>query len=294
MSNDNNDHLQPRAFERRIKEVYDSMPGSERVLADRVLEYPGDVIICSATELAELAGSSKAAVSRFVKRLGYNDFRDMQKEIRHAQTTGDPIFLTSGRMKEAPGKGGLLTAHFEQDIDCMRQTLANLEEETVLAVAEKIVSARRIVCLGFRNSHFFAAYARRLIINTRPNVSVLPGAGQMLMEDMSDLCEDDLVLAVGLRRRARALGETMALMHGQKVPIAYITDRRAISTPKYATWTLACHVRGTSLFDSYASVISLINFICTQANELGGKASRQRLVRIEEMMDLLGELDTGN
>ncbi|MBB4120361.1 MurR/RpiR family transcriptional regulator [Martelella radicis] len=294
MTNDKTNPLQPRAFERRIKAAYESMPGSERVLADRVLEYPGDVIVCSATELADLAGSSKAAVTRFVKRLGYNDFRDMQKEIRHAQSTGDPIFLTSGRKKDEAEKTGLLAAHFEQDIDCMRQTLANIDEETALAVAEKIVSAKRIVCLGFRNSHFFAAYARRLMINTRPQVTVLPSAGQMLMEDMSDLGEDDLVFAVGLRRRARALGETMALLQRQNVPIAYITDRRAVSTTKYATWTLACHVRGTSLFDSYASVISLINFICTQANEIGGKPARQRLVRIEEMMDLLGELDSSN
>ena len=200
MPNKQTEATQPRAFERRIKAVYASMPGSERALADRVLEYPGDVIMCSATELAELAGASKAAVTRFVKRLGYNDFRDMQKGIRQAQTTGDPIFLTSGKMKKE-AKQGSLAAHFEQDMDCLRQTLENIDEEAAVAVARQIVKARRIVCLGFRNSHFFAAYARRLIINTRPNVMVMPSAGQMLMEDMSDLGEKDLIFAVGLRRR---------------------------------------------------------------------------------------------
>lgn len=283
----------PRAFERRIKAVYDAMPGSERALADRVLEYPGDVIMCSATELAELSGASKAAVTRFVKRLGYNDFRDMQKEIRQAQTTGDPIFLTSGKTT-AEAKQGSLAAHFEQDMACLRQTVENIDEETALAVARQIVKARRIVCLGFRNSHFFAAYARRLIINTRPNVMVMPSAGQMLMEDMSDLGEKDLIFAVGLRRRTPTLGKTMELMQKQNVPIAYITDRRAVTTTKFATWPLACHVRGTSLFDSYVGVISIINYICTRANHIAGKPARERLGRIEEMLELLGELDSSN
>lgn len=291
MPNKQTKAVEPRAFERRIRAVYETMPGSERALADRVLEYPNDVIMCSATELAELAGASKAAVTRFVKRLGYEDFRDMQKEIRQAQTTGDPIFLTSGRKK---GKAGSLAAHVEQDMDCLRQMLDTIDESVVAEVARRIVDARRIVCIGYRNSQFFAAYARRLIIHIRPDVMLLPGAGQVLMEDMSDLGREDLIIAVGLRRRTPVLGRTMELMQKRKVPIAYITDRRAVTTTKYATWVMACQVRGTSLFDSYVGVMSLINFLCTQATELGGAAARKRLRGIEEALDLLGELDSSN
>ena len=41
-------------------------------------------------------------------------------------------------------------------------------------------------------------------------------------------------------------------------------------------------------------MISLINFICTRANDLAGKPARQRLGHIEEMLELLGELDSSN
>lgn len=284
---------QPRAIERRIRAVYETMPGSERALADRVLEYPSDVIVCSATELAALAGASKAAVTRFVKRLGYDDFRDMQKEIRLAQTTGDPIFLSSGKMKKAAAAGSL-AAHLHQDMDCLRQTLENIDEDAAVEVARRIVKARRIVCLGFRNSQFFAAYARRLIIHIRPDVTLLPGAGQVLMEDMADLGPKDLLFAVGLRRRTPALGSAMELMRNKDIPIAYVTDRRAVKTTKLATWSFACQVRGTSLFDSYVGATSLINFICTRATEIAGRSGRIRLQRIEDMLEMLGELDSGN
>jgi DNA-binding MurR/RpiR family transcriptional regulator len=284
---------QPRAIERRIRAVYETMPGSERALADRVLEYPGDVILCSATELAELAGASKAAVTRFVKRLDYNDFRDMQREIRQAQTTGDPIFLASGQMASNDG-GDAVSAHLEKDIACLTQTFEKIDEKAIEQVARQIVDARRIVCLGFRNSHFFAAYARRLIVHIRPDASVLPAGGQVLMEDMSDLGREDLIFAVGLRRRTPLLGSTLKLMHQKKVPIAYITDRRAVTTTKYADWTFSCQVRGTSSLDSYVGVVSLINFICTHAMTLAGASGRKRLRRIEDMLEMLGELDSSN
>jgi DNA-binding MurR/RpiR family transcriptional regulator len=293
MPNKETADAQPRAIERRIRAAYETMPGSERALADRVLEYPSDVLLCSATELAELAGASKAAVTRFVKRLGYGDFRDMQREIRLAQTTGDPIFLAS-RPARAKDDGGSVASHLDNDVACLRQTFEKIDEVAIEAAARRIVDARRVVCLGFRNSQFFAAYARRLIVHIRPNVVLLPAAGQVLMEDMSDLGRDDLILAIGLRRRTPLLGSTLKLMNERNVPIAYVTDRRAVTTTKFANWTFPCQVRGTSSLDSYVGVVSLLNFICTRAMTLAGSAGRKRLGRIEEMLEALGELDSSN
>src|SRR5690606_30877121 len=111
MSKNKADPTEPRAIERLIRSKYDEMPGSQRALADRVLEYPNEVLLYSATELADRVGASKAAVSRFVKRLGYADFREMQREIRHAQMTGDPIFL-SARPEQGQSS---LSRHLEHD-----------------------------------------------------------------------------------------------------------------------------------------------------------------------------------
>ena len=190
----------PRDIERQIRSVYNSMPGSERALADRVLEYPNEALLHSATELAALAGASKAAVSRFVKRLGYSDFREMQREIRQAQMTGDPIFLTA-----TPRAGeSTLDAHLEHDLSCLRQTIDGIDAEGMEQVAQAIIAARRVVCLGYRNSYFFAAYVRRQLFQIRRDVMIVPSAGQMVMEDISDLGPDDLLIAIG---NAEAAGE---------------------------------------------------------------------------------------
>lgn len=283
----------PRSLERRIRAIYEEMPGSERALADRVLEYPGDVLMCSATELAELAGASKAAVSRFVQRLGYSGFRDMQREIRAAQSTGDPIFLTTGLVGRRKVEDPLQT-HFERDMHCLRETFARLDPAVIHEIISQITGAKRVICLGFRNSYYFAAYIRRQLLLLHPRVDLVPTEGQTLIEYTGDIDKDDLLLVFGFRRRPLILRKFMELMHQRDIPIAYFTDRQAVTNTKFAKWVVSCEVHGTSLFDSYVGVVSVINYICTQVSVRADKGGRARLRQIEELGEILGELDGGN
>ena len=266
------------------------MPNSERALADRVLENPSEILLYSATELAQLANASKAAVSRFVKRLGYSDFREMQREIRKAQTTGDPIFRTAGPKTRQP----TLAAHLENDLNCLRQTIESIDDSAVEAVARRILSARRVFCLGYRNSYFFASYIRRHLVQIRRDVILIPSAGQMLMEDASDIGPEDLLIAVGMRRRPAQFGAALGMFSERGVQIAYLTDRRAVTSLRHATWVFPCQVRGMSLFDSYVGAISLMNFLCTRAYDLSGAEGQAHLRGIEDLLEQLGELDPDN
>ena len=284
---------EPRTLEKRIQSQYDELPGSERALADLILEFPGDLLIYSATELSERGGVSKAAVTRFVKRLGYDDYREMQREVRQAQEAGEPIYLNTAHLKPALDRTSL-QQHLERDIANLRQTFEAVDSDHLDEVVRRCFSARRVWVLGFRNSYFFAAYIRRQLIQVRSDVMLVPAAGQVLMEDLAGMQSDDLMIVVGLRRRTPPLLRAMEIIRNQQVPIAYITDRVAVTTPKLATWTFPCQVRGMSLFDSYVAVMSLVNYLCTEVVAAAGESGRERLNRIEDLMDLMGEIDPGN
>lgn len=282
-----------RTLERRIQAQYERMPGSERPLADLILEYPGDILLHSATSLSKRAKVSKAAVTRFVQRIGYGSYGEMQREVREAQDAGEPIYLNTANITPAR-EGDSLRRHVEQDLVNLRQTFEALRPEDLDAVVNRVISARRVWVIGFRNSHFFAAYIRRQLIQSRPDVFLLPAAGQTLMEDLGAATPDDLVIGVGLRRRPPQLRRVMEVMHGAGVPIAYITDRVAVATTRFAKWCFPCQVRGMSLFDSYVGVISLLNYLCTEVAAQTGESSRAHLSRIEDLMELMDEIDTTN
>lgn len=284
---------EPRSLEKRIQGQYDELPGSERALADLILEFPGDLLVYSATELSRRGGVSKAAVTRFVKRLGYDDYREMQREVREAQDAGEPIYLNTALLRPAPDEASL-QSHLERDIANLRQTFETIDPEHLEEVVRRCLAARRVWVLGFRNSYFFAAYIRRQLSQIRPDVMLVPSPGQVLMEDLGHMTTDDLVIAIGLRRRTPSLRRAMEIIRGIGVPIAYITDRVAVSTLKLATWSFPCQVRGMSLFDSYVAVMSLANYLCTEAVLAAGEAGRERLGHIEDLMDLMGEIDANN
>lgn len=284
---------EPGSLEKRIHVRYQQMPGSERALADVILEYPGDILLHSATSLSERAQVSKAAVTRFVQRLGFKDYREMQREVREAQMAGEPIYLNTALVTPARA-GDSLNRHVEQDLENLRQTWKSVEADKIDEVVKRILSARRVWVLGFRNSYFFASYVRRQLIQVRPDVTLLPVPGQVLTEDLAGMGHDDLLFAIGLRRRTPPLRRIMEIAHNRSVPVAYVTDRRAVTTPKFATWTFACQVRGISLFDSYVGVISVLNYLCTEVAAEAGRLGRRRLKQIEDLMELAGEIDPDN
>lgn len=284
---------EPRTLEKRLHARYEVMPGSERALADVILEYPGDLLLYSATALAERAHVSKAAVTRLVKRLGYGDYREMQREVREAQEAGEPIYLNTSLVTPVL-EGDSLRRHVDQDMMNLRQTWEAVRPQDMDAVVQLALGARRVWVIGFRNSYFFASYVRRQLTQIRPDVNLLPVPGQVLVEDLPGMGSDDLAIVIGLRRRTSQLRRVMQIMHDQGVPIAYITDRVAVATPKLATWVFPCQTRGMSLFDSYVGVISLLNYLCTEAVARAGETGRVRLGRIEDLMGLMQEIDPNN
>ncbi|MGX1101142.1 MurR/RpiR family transcriptional regulator [Amorphus sp. MBR-141] len=274
----------------RIRNHYNELPGSERPLADLLLEFPGDIVLYSAGELSARAGVSNAAASRLFKRLGYQDYREAREAVRAAQASGQPIYLNNS-LPSQPASDDSLGRQLSRDIDNLRATFDEIDRTALADAIEGIGKAANVWCIGYRNSYFFASYARRQLAQTRAGVHLLPQPGQVLMEEIAGIGTGDVALVVGLRRRAEITATAMQFLAASGVPILYVTDHRADRTARLATWVLRCRTRGVSLFDSYVGVISLLNHVCTEVAAGAGDAARQRFAAIETANDAGGELE---
>jgi DNA-binding MurR/RpiR family transcriptional regulator len=272
----------------RIRSAYESMPVSERPLADLLLEFPGDIALYTAGELAARAGVSNAAVTRFVQRLDYRDYRAARAAVRAAQAAGHPLYLNSS-LRAAPTYGDALERQLAQDLDNLRATYETLDRGALTGAIEALRAARAVWCIGVRNSYFFASYMRRQLHQARPAVHLLPQPGQVLMEDVAGIEGRDMAFVVGLRRRAEITATAMQNLRRRGVPILYVTDHRADRTARLATYVLRCRTRGVSLFDSYVAVISLLNHICTEVS--ARDEARRRIAMIEAANAESGEIE---
>jgi DNA-binding MurR/RpiR family transcriptional regulator len=279
----------PVSVESRIKASYDGLPESERRIADLILEFPGEMAAYSATELAKLSGGSKAAVTRLVQRIGFANYDEARRAARDAQSWGSPLYLMTRDTKRA-GFSARVRAHIEQDVSNISLTLEGLRGDSFNEMVEAVCKARRVLLLGYRNSHYLAGYARWQIIQGRGDVYLLPAAGETIAEEIADFTAEDVLIVVGFRRRVSQVPQAMAAAAAAGTRILYITDRAAAPSP-HATWTVPCAVRGMDLFDRYAAAMSLLHFLCVAIVEKLGKTGRARLQRIETLHEDLHDFD---
>lgn len=271
----------------RLKEIYDQLPPSERALGDLIIDFPGVLATHPISELAERANTSNAAATRLIKRLGYKNVQELRKQVREARESGAPRYLNTF----APGGEGFksnVQQHLESEIQNLIQSFDALNERTVAAVVDCLKAANSVWIVGFGNSHMPALYLRQQLIQLRDRVEALPRPGQALAKDLSGLTAKDMMIVIGFRRRNEMRYRLLEYAKSIGTPSLYITDHSEGNTKGLSDWAIRCHVQSTSLFDSYISGYSILNFIAASlADKLGREASK-RLSQAEKIHTFLG------
>jgi len=291
MSNDvETDPGNASPLEKRIHEAYAALPPAERKLADLVLQFPGDLAAYSATELAELAGVSKAAVTRFFKRIGFEKFDAARRLSREARDRGSPIYLATSTRAGSAGPVDLET-FANDEMQALQRTLSRLDTASVTRICQSIAGARRVVVMGHRNSYYLAGYLRGLLAQVRPDVHLFPGPGEAPGDHLADLGAEDLLVVVAMRRRRTQLSKILESMRAQGVPIVLVTDPSARGLPAFAQETLICETQTNFLFDTYAPSHSVLRLLAVEVSRQLGEEGRKHLKAVEQLHEDLNELE---
>lgn len=277
-----------KLIDERIEALTETLPDSERKLAELLSSRQVLLATHSATELAALAGSSKAAVTRFIQRVGYKSFAEARREAREAQCWGVPTFQyapdLSGVSEEA------FSSHLERDLENITRTFERLNPKTVERVIEKIVEARRIAVIGYRNSHALAQYLTRQLVLLKAHVSLLPQAGQTLGEDLAGFSADDLLIVLAFRRRVPVVDQIVLHARQISLPVLVLTDAATPSNEVSGDWRIVCETRGSAQFDSYAAAMSVLNLLVSTLALRPEIVGNNRLLQAERLHNVFNEL----
>lgn len=277
-------------LEKRIRACFESLPNSERQIAELLLNFPSHLATHSATELASLSDTSKAAVTRLIQRLGYTGFAEARAEVRSAQQWGSPLYLDDEHQADEGQHQVAIATHMAADIEILRKTLEGLDPQVLDEVVAALHQSRRVVVVGHRNSALLAAYCRGQLGVLRGNVELAPMPGETLAEGLYGMSNEDLLLAVGFRRRVPAFIAALDVARRAGARIVLLADPGGAAISRRADWTITCHCRGASIFDSYVAAVSVINFLANQLSARSGTSARERLRGIESLHESLGDL----
>ena len=275
-----------KPFLTRVRAALPALRPAERRLGEFVCDFPGELASYSGSELAELARVSKATVSRFVKRLGYDSYESARRDARAERQTGSRLFLDTAT---ANADGRTVQAQVAQSVRNLEATFGGITDAQIDAVARAVLGARKVWVVGFRSSHAFASYLQWQMTQVVEQIVALPGAGQTMGEHLVSVQASDVVIVFGLRRRVASMDALLREVQRSRAPLLYITDE---GVPPWggATWHFRCNSQAPGPLFNHVAVAAVCHLLATRVIEHAGRSGRARLRGIETLNDSLGEL----
>lgn len=279
-----------QTIEQLIRSRYDGLSTSDRKLSDVIVARQRDLVAYSATELAQLAGVSKASAARYFKRLGYQDFNDFRAQVRARFSSESPLFNLD-RVTQTGNQPSGFTSHVEADARNLAETLERVSSQDTGKALTLIKKARRLLIVGYRNGYATAFYAHALFSHAKADVTLINEAAGKSAEILADMAEGDVLFAIDFRRRTRMLPKVVNAAREAGASVVLLTYAPLSDLASQADVVLTCPTKGLAVFDSYVAAMSIVNYLGTELVTDARSTSRKRMQRIERIHELLDDLD---
>ena len=120
----------------------------QRMIARYIEEHSDKVAFMTASKLGATVGVSESTVVRFATEIGYSGYpalqQAMQEVIRSKMTSVQRLERTSQNIEHRK----LLEAVVDQDIDILKRTKENVDQEAFYKAVDALVGAKKVYVLG--------------------------------------------------------------------------------------------------------------------------------------------------
>ena len=252
----------------------------QRSIARYIIEHYDKAAFMTASKLGATVGVSESTVVRFATELGYGGYPHLQKAlqemIRNKLTAVQRMEVTNDRM----GNRDVLRAVLNSDIEKIRLTLDELDQETFNTVVEEILNAKH---LGVRSSYalssFIGFYFNLMFDNVR---LVHTTSASEAFEQILRVGEGDVVLGISFPRYSRRTLQALEYARDSGATVIALTDSRLSPLSQTAHYTLIAKSDMASFVDSLVAPLSVINALIVA---LGMRKQ-------QEVSDIFNKLET--
>ena len=276
----------PKTIERALATMrarYKEMSGSQRRLADFMLEKPYQIAFASAAKVGGELGVSSATVVRFAEFIGLDGYADLQALAQKA------LHREISEVTEFKRKSSVLTGEsilhksLRADIESIERTGELVTEANFDKAVRLIAKARVIHIAGFRSTYGLAhQFAFNLNLIGRRALVLAPGVGD-LPEQLLQMRAGDVCIAISFKRYTAQIREVIEYAHEAGVRIIAITDSELSPIGELAHISLPVAVKFPSFLESRAASLSVINSLMTGVALLLRRATSESLSQHEAL-----------
>lgn len=263
-----NEDISSKAFYSRIQEKLESLSKMERKTAECMAENQDKLIYASITELAELAGTSEATVTRVCTKLGYSGFQALKVSVARELVSQQEKIHEDLKADSPPEM--IIDKIFSSAIHTLTMTCKALDGKAVAGSIDALCRARRIVVIGNGNSGAIALDAQHKFLRIGLNVSAYTD-DHMQMIAVVSMTKDDVLIAISHSGSSRDVAEAMqvAKENGATVisitnngisPVSKLADIRLYTysqETKYRTYAISSRMAELTIIDTLYTGVSL-------------------------------------
>ena len=218
-------------FETRIAEKLHRLSPAEQRVAQFFQDNREEVLVSSASILAEKAATSDATVIRTTMALGYGSLDEMRRalaaELRSDLSPATRLTRTLSEVGDNPRSA------FERTIDVHIQSLERLRHDInpdlFTRTIERIVAARTTVVFGIGPSSAMAEYFVMQLARLGLEASALTHTGLLLADDMHRLRRGDVMIILAYGRLYPELDALLNLAKHLKITALLVTDTLGVA-----------------------------------------------------------------
>ena len=260
-----------------LQKNYADLTQAQKRIAEAIVDNPEFVAFATVDKLSARLGIASSTIVRFAYRLGLDGYPELQERVR---------VLVRSRLRGADNEGddssiahlgdSTAAASLRHDLDNLRNTITELNAETLDRAIDVIAGARRVFFTGGLASGPLAEYTAHTFNRLRGGAQVL-GLGDTAAEILGMTPEDALVVFSFPPYASQTL-QILDAARKRGVVVVGITDS-PISPLGKVDVTLTSRVSGVGPQNSLVAPLGIINVLLNGvAARSPGSADRYRQI----------------
>ena len=231
--------LRPRNLSERISDEYYQLTTAERKVADYVVTHQRDTQFMSISDLAEACGVAEATVSRFCRRLKYKGYNAFKLAVANSAAQHPGELFLSGEISVDDNVPDMCQKLYSAEMDALSQTLALIRPEKILAAADVLSAARRVLCMGQGGSMIMAEEAAHLFSTAMPGFTPVSDSHLQVIA-AATLTPEDAVLFFSYSGATRELLDLLSVVRERRAKIILVTHFPKSPAAGFADVILQC------------------------------------------------------
>ena len=246
-----------------LKENYDHLTESQKIIGKYVLDNYRDVAFMSAIELGEKVGVSDATIIRFTRSIGFNGFAEFKNSVRESIKNFDPPHeRLSKNLDSLDEKNNLIMKVGRTDLKNLEDFLLNIETDKIEEGVEAIYKAHTIYLMGTRNSGIVVDFLAFRLRRMGFRVIQITQGGLVDVDKIMDITENDLLITCSFPRYSKPTYNAIILAKEKGAKVITITDNTLSCISIKSDIVFLLYIENSTLFfNSHAVTLELCNIL---------------------------------